>query len=136
DCHGSHIAADFIQFCEDNYIAGYCLPPYSTYLLQSLDVGLFAPLQSYYSKAVEDQFLTTDISVNCDTFFPLFKQARKLTYTKETIENAFLICDIVPLHSKVVMNKLQAPNTGLSDISNKLSALTLEWTPDTKCELR
>ncbi|KAF8241425.1 DDE-domain-containing protein, partial [Wilcoxina mikolae CBS 423.85] len=98
DGHGSHITADFMQYCENINIAVYCLPLHSTHLLQPLDVGLFAPLPSYYSKAVEYHFLITDISVNCDTFFPLFKKACKLAYTKDTIHNACLTGGIVPLH--------------------------------------
>ncbi|KAF8248739.1 DDE-domain-containing protein, partial [Wilcoxina mikolae CBS 423.85] len=132
DGYGSHITADFIDYCKNNNIAVYYLPPNSTHLLQSLDVSLFAPLQNYYGKAIEDHFLTTDISVNHDTFFPLIKQSHKIAYTKETIENTFRGCSIVLLHSKVVMDKLQAPTTSL----NNLPTLTLERTPYTKCELR
>ena len=45
-----HIHIEFIEYCLDNSIIVYCLPPHSTHLLQPLDVGLFSPLQKYYGK--------------------------------------------------------------------------------------
>jgi len=138
DGHGSHISFDFIDFCEKNNIVVYCLPPHSTHLLQPLDVGLFGPLQHHYSKAVEDYFLTTDISINRATFFPLFKNARRLAYNPESIQNAFRACGIVPLCSKAVTDKLQAPKTMTKAISRADYSLApgLAHTPHTKSELR
>ena len=129
DGHGSHITFQFVDYCERNDIILYCLPPHSTHLLQPLDVGLFSPLQHHYAKAVEDYFLTTSVSINRDTFFPIFKQARRLTYVSESIQGVFRSCGIVPLQSHVVLEKLQAPKPELT------KAITLESTPYTQCEL-
>ena len=43
DGHYSHVI-EFMDYCETNQIALYCLPPHSTHILQPLDVGLFLPL--------------------------------------------------------------------------------------------
>lgn len=45
-----HIHIEFIEYCLDNSIVVYYLPPHSTHLLQPLDVGLFSPLQSIMEK--------------------------------------------------------------------------------------
>ncbi|KAF8247323.1 DDE-domain-containing protein, partial [Wilcoxina mikolae CBS 423.85] len=109
DGYGSHITYEFVNYCESHDIILYCLPPHSTHLLQPLNVGLFAPLQHSYSKAVEDYFLTTNVTINRDTFYPLFKKARQQAYTTKNIKNSFYACSIVPLQSKIVLDKLQAP---------------------------
>jgi len=134
DGHGSHITFRFVDYCEKNNIIIYCLPAHSTHFLQPFDVGLFSQLQHQYSKAVEDYNLTTDITISHYTSFPLFKKVRQEAYTKENIEHAFTACGIVPLHSKVVMEKLQAPGTQacLTDRNH----ITLERTPHTEHELR
>ena len=59
----------------------FCLLPHSTHLLQPLDVGLFAPLQLAYQKAIEDYYLTTTIGINRDIFFPVYKEALQQAYT-------------------------------------------------------
>jgi len=101
----------FVVYWEKNNILLYCLPAHSTHLLQPLDVKLAFPLQHHYSKAVDNCVLTTDIAIIRDTFFPLFKQARQEAFTNKNIQPAFATCRIVPLRSKVVMEKLQAPGT-------------------------
>jgi len=54
DGHYSHVTIEFMEYCEANRIALYYLPPFSTHILQPLDVGLFGPLQQYYGKAVDN----------------------------------------------------------------------------------
>lgn len=49
DGHGSHVTADFIDFCDANRILLAILPPHSTHSLQPLDVVLFAPLSRHYT---------------------------------------------------------------------------------------
>jgi len=81
DGHVSPIIDKFLTFCEANNIVVFCLPPHSTHLLQPLDVGLFAPLQLAYQKAIEDYYLTTTIGINRDIFFPPYKEALQQAYT-------------------------------------------------------
>jgi hypothetical protein len=47
--HNSHVNMRFINYCDQNRILLAILPPHSTYRLQSLDIGLFAPLAQYYT---------------------------------------------------------------------------------------
>jgi len=50
DDNYSHVTIEFMDYCETNQIALYCLPPHSTHIVQPLEVGLFSPLQHHYSK--------------------------------------------------------------------------------------
>ena len=45
DGHGSHITANVIAFCIHNAIDLLILPPYTSHILQPLDVSVFAPLK-------------------------------------------------------------------------------------------
>jgi len=53
DGHTSHFNWAFFEFCLNNKIIPFCLPAHSTHLLQPLDVGLFGPLQRYYSNGLD-----------------------------------------------------------------------------------
>lgn len=55
DGHGSHITADFIDFCDTNRILLAIFPPHSTHSLQPLDVVLFSPLAKYYTTELNRQ---------------------------------------------------------------------------------
>ena len=39
---------DFIEYCNDNKILLFVLPPHATYTLQPLDVYMFKPLLNAY----------------------------------------------------------------------------------------
>ncbi|KAI1675628.1 DDE-1 domain containing protein [Pyrenophora tritici-repentis] len=49
DGHGSHLTAEFIDFCDANRILLVIYPPHSTHSLQPLDVVLFSPLSRNYT---------------------------------------------------------------------------------------
>jgi hypothetical protein len=48
DGHGSHVTAEFDQYCFDNSIILLCMLPHSTYILQPLDVVCFFVLKRAY----------------------------------------------------------------------------------------
>ena len=50
DGHESHDSLDFQQYCKDNKIITVCMPPYSSHLLQPLNVGCFSPLKKAYRR--------------------------------------------------------------------------------------
>jgi hypothetical protein len=53
DGHESHCTLEFIEFCVTKKIILLILPPYTTHLLQPLNVAIFQPLAKYYSVEVE-----------------------------------------------------------------------------------
>jgi hypothetical protein len=52
DGYVSHITLEAITFCEEKKIVLLCLPSYSTYFLQPLDVGVFSPFATAYKRGV------------------------------------------------------------------------------------
>ena len=53
DGHAFHVSTEFIKFCNEQKIVPLCLPPYTTHLLQPLDVSVFGPLSREYKKHLE-----------------------------------------------------------------------------------
>ena len=47
-----YINEKFVRVCYSKNILPFQLPPYTTYLLQPLDVVYFQPLKHYYSKVI------------------------------------------------------------------------------------
>ena len=70
DGHNSHFSMEFLHFCNENRIELFCLPPHTTHILQPLDVGLFAPLQSYYGHRVEEYLRLTGEAITKRNFLP------------------------------------------------------------------
>lgn len=54
DGHGSHLTMHFLDWCQSNKILVAVYPPHATHRLPPLDVGLFAPLATYYSKGLDE----------------------------------------------------------------------------------
>ena len=50
DGHNSHVNMAFVEACNKLRILLLILPPHSTHRLQPLDIGLFSPLSTSYSK--------------------------------------------------------------------------------------
>ena len=53
DGYESHVSGDFQAFCKEKNIITILMPPYSSYLLQPLDVGCFGPLKRAYGREIE-----------------------------------------------------------------------------------
>ena len=84
DGHNSHFSPEFISFCSEHRIHLFCIPPHTTHLLQSLDVGLFGPLQNQYSKLTDQRMSNGQGVVRKGNFLPMLREARSLAYTKRT----------------------------------------------------
>jgi len=56
DGHCSHLNMEWIDFCDKQRVILVIFPPHSTHRLQPLDVGIFSPLATAYSNAL-DTFL-------------------------------------------------------------------------------
>jgi hypothetical protein len=68
DGHTSHVTWEFFDYCLQHRIISFCLPAHSTHLLQPLDVGLFGPLQKYYSNGLDARMEAGDKGINKGDF--------------------------------------------------------------------
>ena len=61
DGASSHIYKEFIWLCYSKNVLSFRLPPYTTHLLQPLDVVCFQPLKHYHAEAVDNVVQTGDV---------------------------------------------------------------------------
>ena len=99
DGHGSHLTMEFIDYCDQNRILLAAFPPHSTHTLQPLDVVMFKPMSTAYSKA-----LTTHLHkgsgitpITKADFFLLFWEAWVSTFTPDLVCRSFEATGISPL---------------------------------------
>ena len=90
DGHKSHLSIELSQFCDDNEIILYALPPNTTHIMQPADVSVFKPLKTYWKKTIR-AWQAKPQNVNCvltkSTFCPLLKEVFDDESLPETIKN-------------------------------------------------
>ena len=107
------------------------MPPYSSHLLQPLDVGVFGPLKKAYSKEL-NKLIRVGISyITKEDFFPAFRAVFDATITEQNIQAGFRGTGLVPLNAQRVIStldvKLSTPT--LSPTSSRSSQLLTSRTP-------
>ena len=101
DGHKSHVNYSCVNFCHQNNILLYALPPHTTHILQPAEL-LFAQLKKAYDSEC-DKFLTNNGKhVTKYTFAKLFGQAYIKAYTPAAICNAFRATGIWPFNPDVI----------------------------------
>jgi hypothetical protein len=68
DGHVSHVSWQFFDYALKNWIQPVCLPAKSTHILQPLDVGLFSPLQKYYTNTLDNAGIPSKAKINKGIF--------------------------------------------------------------------
>lgn len=82
------------------------MPPYSSHLLQPLDVGCFSVLKRAYSKLVENQARCGVNHIGKLDFIMAYLNARAETFKSETTRNSFAATSLVPLNPERVLQSL------------------------------
>lgn len=91
DGHGSHLTIQFLDWCQSNKILVAVYPPHATHRLQPLDVSLFAPLATYYSKGLDEHMRLSEglTAVTKRDFFGLFWPAWQKAFTEANISSGW-----------------------------------------------
>ena len=96
DGHGSHRIPKFDYFCTEHSIIVLCMPPQSSYLLQSLDIGCFASLKRSYRKQVEANIQFEINYMNKLKFLALYNIACMKALNANNICQGFVTTGLVP----------------------------------------
>jgi hypothetical protein len=117
DGHGSHVTMDFLNYCDKNKIIPAILPPHSTHTLQPLDVVMFKPLSTAYSKELTTYFHNGQglAGIKKGDFFHLFWKAWVSTFTQALILRSFEATGIAPLQPNVILQRFDKPSPESSD---------------------
>ena len=122
DGHGSHLDAEMIDLLVENDIHLYCLPPHTTNILKPLDVGIFRPLKTYFSRITDMVKLATlgsksPINVCKKNFTAIFKEAYDGALIMTTIKKSFRKCGIVPFNPDAIDKKRLMPDNNSNQTS-------------------
>ena len=120
DGHGSHLTEEFLEYCHRHKIIVGVYPPHSTHTLQPLDVVMFKPLSTAYSKKLGERLFKHKglVPVKKPDFFLLFWQAWAVSFTKKNILSSFKAVGVWPLNPDVVLNRFIDSDSETSSGSN------------------
>jgi DDE superfamily endonuclease len=113
DGHNSHVNLPFIEYADANRILLAVFPPHSTHRLQPLDIGLFSPLATYYSQAI-DRLLSESqglVRLTKRDFWPLFYEAWEKAFHARNVRSAWEAAGIYPLNPKRVISTIVRQQT-------------------------
>ncbi len=104
--HGSHVTPKFDLFCKDYYIITLYMPPYSSHLLQPLNVSCFIVLKRLYGRQIKDLIRVGVSYINKSDFLLAYLTARTEALTLNTIRSRFAAAGLVPYDPEYVLSKL------------------------------
>ena len=135
DGHSSHVNMAFLNLADSLGILVLILPPHSTHRLQPLDVALFSPLATAYTKELNN--LTHCglgwVSMTKRLFWSLFQAAWNQSFTTANILQGFAKTGIWPLNPSATLKYVQKFDQSVTP--SKLPALSMK-TPLTIREIR
>jgi hypothetical protein len=111
DGHNSHVNMPFIEYAHANRIVLAVLPPHSTHRLQPLDIGMFSPLATYYSQAI-DRLLAESQGLTRLTkrdFWSLFHEAWQKAFHARNVRSAWEAAGLYPHNPQRVISTLVRP---------------------------
>jgi hypothetical protein len=117
DGHQSHVNWDFLTTCNRFRILVCILPPHTTHRLQPLDVSLFQPLATAYSKGLNTLMYNGEghVQVTKRLFWPLFRDAWKLSFTTSNIESGWRKTGLWPFNPPLILDTIKRPVTPTSN---------------------
>ena len=112
DGHASYISNAAIKFCISQKIILLCLPAHITYILQPLDVGVFAPLATVYKNYVQRiTRLGASYSIDKVDFLELYQLARTESITPINIQKAWAATGLSPFEPEIVLKHFPLPES-------------------------
>ena len=108
DSYGSYLTQDFVDYCWQNYIRPFLLPPYLTHILQPLDIRIFQTLKKYFKDAIRDLVFIGAIDVDKELFLQQFQLFQDRTFrNKKLAKSAFKKAGLIPFNPTIANSKLK-----------------------------
>lgn len=112
DGHNSHKSLEVLEYAKENGVFLFCFPAHCTHRLQPLDVGFFAPLQTYYGQQIQTWLKQNPGRIV--THFQvagLFNKAYLKAATSENAVHAFAKTGIYPFDNNVFEEWMFQPSS-------------------------
>jgi len=106
DSYSSHASAEFDQFCTENIIIPLYLPPYSSHLLQLLDIACFEPLKCTYGQETQIYMQHSINYIDKKDFIAIYQQVYSHALTASNICSGFAAGGLVPYKPEQVLDQL------------------------------
>ncbi|CAG8432881.1 4710_t:CDS:2 [Diversispora eburnea] len=104
DGHKSHVNYLSVNFCHENGILLFTLPPHTTHILQPSEIP-FAKLKKEYSKRCDELYSSSGELVTKRTFAKVLGKAFNTTYTPTAITNAYKATGIWPFNPTAIITE-------------------------------
>jgi hypothetical protein len=116
----------FLEAADRLRIMVFIMPPHSTHRLQPLDVGLFGPLSTAYSDELDKLQHNgwSLVSMTKRLFYMLFREAWKIAFIEEHINNAFQKTGIWPYNPEIVISPLRKLVINITSLNAVQTPLT------------
>jgi DDE superfamily endonuclease len=111
DGHGSHIAPEFQDFCEQYRIVLLCLPAHTSHMLQPLDIAVFSPLKHYFRRTVEKRLRAGALKFPKTEFLETYQVIRPQAITEKNIKSGFRKASLVPFNPTKALERLPTAST-------------------------
>ena len=106
DGYESHQSINFEVYYKTHNIIPMCLPSYSSYITQPLDVGFFSLLKKAYGKEINTFIWVYINNIIKVEFFLAFCAAYKCSMIISNIVGGFRGVGFIPLNSETIFSKL------------------------------
>jgi hypothetical protein len=117
DGHGSHCTYKLLVHARNHNIFMLKLVPHTTHKCQPLDVGVLGPLQTAFTKGV-DQFVSDHgRGISKKEFIEIYLKARSEAMVPSLITSAFRHCGICPLNPDIFTAEDFSPSQGYSTVA-------------------
>ncbi|KAI0996575.1 hypothetical protein K3495_g11606 [Podosphaera aphanis] len=106
DGHGSRVTLEFVDYCHNNKILPFLLPPYSTHLLQPLDIGVFQQYKHYHQECLYDYITWSSFEFDKVDFLKVLQRMRNLAFKRRTIGYSWKESGLHPFNPERVKSKM------------------------------
>ena len=103
DGHSSHATASFDQFCTERRIIPLYMPPYSSHLLQPLDISCSAPLKYYYGQKIREMAQNDIHAIDKQVLISIYSSIHGRAFSKSNILSAFSAVGLIPFKPERVL---------------------------------
>ena len=132
DGHSSHIDYCVVQFCGDDNILLFRLPPHSSHAVQQADRGFFGSFKSNFAKEVASSSVQySGVSITKRILPSVFTKAFEKTWRPDVVKESFRVSGIWPMCRENVDHSLFNP----SRIYNDSPAIDMELSQISKSSL-
>ena len=128
DGHSSHVNMAFLDWADKHGIIIHILPAHCTHRMQPLDVGLFSPLSTAYTKQLNNLMFKSlgMVTMTKRLFYPLFRAAWIEAFTEKNILKSFAKPGIWPCDRSQIINILQKPKDQATEFELERQASILQ----------